>query len=394
MRQQRKKNAKVYIGNVILSDRILERGAVVVEGDTIQSVASFSKLDAEDEYETIDVEKEFIAPGLIDLHLHGALGKDIIDGAVESLETIAGYLARCGVTGFLGTTMAASSVSLMKAVQTIKEASSLVMDSDILGVYIEGSFISKSKHGAQDPRFFGSLLEERKIHDLFERLEGLQVLITIAPEIEMSKKWASELKKRGAVLAIGHSDASYDQAMDSFETGISHATHLFNAMSGFMHREPGVVGAVLDADGVTAELIADGVHVHPAAVRLAVSRKGTDGICLVTDSCLAAGIGSGIFGEGDSQIEVAGSRAVLRGTDTLAGGVTPLISIVKNTVEWCGLSLPDGIKMATLNPARVLGLEDRLGSLNEGKLANLVVFDREFNVKRTILKGRQVFVSH
>ena len=384
---------KAYLGNVVLPDQILARGAIITRGQEIDSVSSQLSPVLGDECEIFDAGRDFIAPGLIDLHLHGALGKDVMDGDVESLKSIAGYQARCGVTGFLGATMSASSGSVLAAVRAVREFSVLDLDSEILGVYIEGSFINVSRRGAHDLRYFGNFSEKREIHSLFENVSGLKVIITVSPEIEAQMELIPELIKRGFIAAIGHSDASYRQALSSFDNGISHATHLFNAMSGFHHREPGVVGAVLDAKGVTAELIADGVHVHPSAVRLAVLRKGAEGICLVTDSCLAAGLGDGFYGKEDSQVEIVGSRAVLRGTDTLAGGVLPLISAVKNTVEWCGLSVQDGIRMATLNPARVLRLESRLGSLEEGKLANLVIFDREFNVRRTILKGRQVGVN-
>jgi N-acetylglucosamine-6-phosphate deacetylase len=384
---------RAYLGNVVLPDQILARGVVVTLGQEIDSVSSQLSPALENECEIFDAGRDFIAPGLIDLHLHGALGRDVMDGDVESLKTIAGYQSRCGVTGFLGATMSASSGSVLAAVRAVGELSALDLDSEILGVYIEGSFINVSRRGAHDPRYIGCFSENREIRSLFENLRGLKVIVTISPEIESSMELIPDLIKRGFIAAIGHSDASYSQALNSFNIGISHATHLFNAMSGFFHREPGVVGAVLDAEGVTAELIADGVHVHPSAVRLTVSRKGTDGICLVTDSCLAAGFGDGIYGKTDSQIEIEKGRAVLRGTDTLAGGVLPLISAVKNAVEWCGLSVFDGIKMATLNPARVLGLESSLGSLEEGKLANLVIFDREFTVGRTIIKGRQVYGS-
>jgi N-acetylglucosamine-6-phosphate deacetylase len=384
---------KAYLGNIVLPDQILARGVVVTLGQEIEFVSSQLSRTLENECEIFDAGRDFIAPGLIDLHLHGALGKDVMDGNVESLKTIAGYQSRCGVTGFLGATMSASSASVLAAVRAVREFSAQVLDSEILGVYIEGSFINVSRRGAHDPRYFGNFSEDREIRSLFENLSGLKVIMTVSPEIEAQMELIPELIKRGFIAAIGHSDASYSQALNSFDDGISHATHLFNAMSGFHHRKPGVVGAVLDAKGVTAELIADGVHVHPSAVRLALARKGTEGICLVTDSCLAAGFGDGFYGKTDSQIEINKGRAVLRGTDTLAGGVLPLISAVKNTVEWCGLSVFEGIKMATLNPARVLGLDDRLGSIKEGNLANLVVFDENFNVRRTILRGRQAGVN-
>jgi len=391
MNRKDRKIRQAYIGNIVLPDRLLRGGAIVIHGERIHTVSSRLSAAQRADCEVFDYGWSFISPGLIDLHLHGALGMDILDGEVESLKSIARYQARCGVTGFLGTTMSASPETILASAVAAKKASHLNLDSEILGVYIEGSFINVSRRGAHDARFLENTSVINRIHPLLDALNGLKVIVTVAPEILSLEEIKTELIDRGYIAAIGHSGASYRDTMDSFEKGISHATHLFNAMSGFHHREPGVVGAVLDAEGITAELIADGVHVHPAAVRLAVLKKGTDSICLVTDSCPAAGLGDGVYGSADFQLEVKGNRAVVRGTETLAGGVTPLISAVKNTVEWCGLSVEDGIKMASLNPARVLDVDNQLGSLENGKLANLIIFDREFNIERTILKGRQVF---
>lgn len=393
MTRGNEKKRKVYIGNIVLPDRIFQRGTVAIDGEKIVSVCSPLSPDHLAECEIFDFERDFVGPGLIDLHLHGALGKDVMDGKVESLETIAGYQARWGVTGFMGATMAASLDSLKAALKAVEISSGMEMDAEVYGPYIEGSLINARRRGAHDVRFAGHSPGARELVALFEALKGSVGIITIAPEIEGQMKLIPEFTKRGFVAAIGHSDATYIQALNGFKKGISHTTHLFNAMRGFFHREPGVVGAVLDTDGITTELIADGEHVHPSAVRLALSRKGTDDICLVTDSCLAAGLESGYYGRGALQIESQGNRAVLRESQTLAGGVLPLILAVKKTVEWCGLSVFDGFKMATLNPARVLGLDCSRGSLEEGKLANLTVFDENFKVKRTILRGRQVYSS-
>jgi N-acetylglucosamine-6-phosphate deacetylase len=178
--------------------------------------------------------------------------------------------------------------------------------------------------------------------------------------------------------------------MESFEKGISHATHLFNAMSGFDHKNPGAVGAILDSEDITAEIIADGVHVHPAALRLAVARKGPEKICLITDSMKATGVGDGIYQWGEEKIEVLGKRATIRGSETLAGSVLSLKEAIRNMIEWTGVNTNQAINMASLNPAYVLGLEDEIGSIQTGKLANLTVLDREFNVVDTLLRGKSV----
>lgn len=381
---------KGYIGKLVLTDTLLSRGMVVVEGEDILSVSDLRKADINSGFEIVDLRENFIAPGFIDLHLHGALGKDILDADIESLKTIASFQARCGVTGFVGATMSTSVDSLIKAIEKLKAAQSLSLESEILGVYIEGSFINVNKKGAHNSQFVGNLNEE-ETNRIFDALDGLTAIIPLAPEIPQYMHLISEFKKRGLIAAIGHSNATYTQAKESFKAGISHGTHLFNAMSDFHHREPGIVGAILDSDTVTSEIIADGVHVHPASVRIAITQMGVNRICLVTDSVKASGLGDGVYEIGNSQVFVEGEKAVLLESNALAGSVISLNRAVKNISKWCELSVPEVIKMVTLNPARILGLEKRMGSLKEGQQANLVMFDGEFSIKKTILRGREVY---
>lgn len=176
-----------------------------------------------------------------------------------------------------------------------------------------------------------------------------------------------QLKENGFVVAIGHTNATYEQALESFKKGITHATHLFNAMSGFSHREPGVVGAFLDSDEVSTELIADGIHLHPVALRLALARKGTENLCLVTDSLKASGVGDGVYRWGNMEIEIEGLRATIKGTDVLAGSVLTLNRAVKNMSGWTGINVSQAINTASLPPARILGLEREIGSIRPSK---------------------------
>ncbi len=381
---------KGYIGKLVFTDRLLPRGIVVVEGENIFSVSDLRKAAVDTSFEILDLGENFIAPGFIDLHLHGALGKDILDADIESLKTIASYQARYGVTGFVGATMSTSVDSLVRALEEIKAAQSLSLESEILGVYIEGPFINVNKKGAHSSQFVGNLNEE-ETNRILDALDGLTAIFPLAPEIPRHLNLIPELKERGVIAAIGHSNATYKQANESFKAGVSHATHLFNAMRDFHHREPGVVGAILDSDSVTSEIIADGVHVHPASVRMAITQMGLDRICLVTDSVMVAGLGDGVYEIGNSQVIVEGEKAVLLESNTLAGGVLSLTKAVKNVSKWCELSVPEVVKMVTLNPARILGLEKRMGRLKEGQRANLVMFDEEFNIKKTIIKGREVY---
>jgi len=246
------------------------------------------------------------------------------------------------------------------------------------------------KKGAHDLGYIKGLTED-DLRRLIEAAQGIKVVISLAPEVGNNMDFISLLKKNGFVVAIGHSDATYEEALESFKKGISHTTHLFNAMRGFDHREPGVAGAVLDSDEVSAELIADGIHLHPASLRLAVASKGPEKICLVTDSLKATGEGDGVYYWGDREIEVKGPRATLKGTDVLAGSVLTMNRAVKNMIDWTGISVNQAVNMASLNPARVLGLEDEIGSIGASKYANLTILDRNFNVLGTILRGEFVF---
>ncbi|MCJ7580265.1 MAG: N-acetylglucosamine-6-phosphate deacetylase [Candidatus Aminicenantes bacterium] len=381
---------KAYIGNCILPERILSRGIVVVESERILSVSDLGKASGDSGFEIVDLGENFIAPGFIDLHLHGALGKDILDADVKGLKVISSFQARHGVTGFVGATMSTSFDFLVRAVEAVKAAQALSLESEILGVYIEGPFINVNKKGAHNSQFVGNL-DEEEIERILEVLNGLTAIVPFAPEIPQHMNLIQKFKKRGVIAAIGHSNATYSQANESFKAGVSHATHLFNAMRDFHHREPGVVGAVLDSKTVTSEIVADGVHVHPASIRIALAQMGVDRICLVTDSFKASGLGDGVYEFGNSQVFVEGEKAVLLESNTLAGSVLPLNRAMKNILDWCELSVPEVVKMVTVNPARILGLEDRIGCLKEGHQANLVMFDEEFNIKKTILKGREVY---
>ncbi|MFP4081380.1 MAG: N-acetylglucosamine-6-phosphate deacetylase [Candidatus Aminicenantes bacterium] len=379
-------------GNVILPDKVLTGGMVLMEGERISSVSASGKEIPDKNIPCLDYGDKFISPGLIDLHLHGALGKDVMDGKVESLKKIAWHQAACGVTGFLGSTSSASMDAVLKAVEAIKKAQKLQLSSELLGVYIEGPFLNPKKKGAQDPAYIQAMKRE-DVDIIVKAVRGLKTIFAMAPEVNNNLRFIPVLKEGGLVVSIGHSDATHQQAVESFNQGITHATHLYNAMRKFLPREPGVVGAVLDSARVTAEIIADGVHVHPASVRLAVFRKGSDKICLITDSVKASGRGDGIYQMGDLEIVVKGEEARLRKSGVLAGSVLTLNRAVKNVAAWTGLPVHQVVGMASLNPARVLGMEDRRGSIQEGKLANLVVFDREFNVRETILRGQRITKS-
>jgi N-acetylglucosamine-6-phosphate deacetylase len=313
-----------------------------------------------------------------------------MEGSPAALAEIAAHEARCGVTGFVPTTLAAPWPAILGAAQTVKEGVAAGEGAEILGVYLEAPFLNVKKKGAQNPEFIRPV-EEEDIRRLAETVGSLRAVIAVAPEVGDNLRYIPSLKEKGYVVSIGHSDAAYEAAILSFEQGINHATHLYNAMSGFLPREPGVIGAVLDSEGVTAELIADGIHVHPAALRLAVRQKGADRICLITDSMNASGLGDGDFRVGGLDVVVREGQARLREGGALAGSVLTLNRAVRNITRWTGASISAAVCMASLTPARILGLDREIGSLERGKLANLAVFDRDSNVVATIVRGRSRF---
>jgi N-acetylglucosamine-6-phosphate deacetylase len=377
-------------GNLVLPDAVIARGMVVIEGDRIGGIYAPQDQPAPSIEQTIDYGDNYITPGLIDLHLHGALGRDVIDGDVEGLQAIAGHQARCGVTGFVPTTLSASLSSILAAVGSVKAAARLALPSEILGIHLEGPFLNPKKRGAQNPEFIKPINSE-DLTALANASRDLKTIITVAPEFGDNLSRIPELRARGLTVSIGHTEAAYELALQSFELGITHATHLYNAMSGFLPREPGVIGAVLDADGVTAEIIADGIHVHPASLRIAVRQKGAARTCLITDSMNATGLGDGEYRVGNLNVVLRDGQARLVEGGALAGSVLTLNRAVGNILQWTGVSISDAVNMASLTPARVLGLERELGSIEKGKLANLSVFDRDFNIIETILRGRSVF---
>jgi N-acetylglucosamine-6-phosphate deacetylase len=374
------------MGNIVLPDRVLEGGIVIVEEEKIARIFSKDQLPQLEGMVRHNYGACYITPGLIDLHLHGAMGKDVMDGSVEGLKEMAAHQARCGVTGFVPTTLAAPLSAVKKAVESIEAAMAGPLRSEILAVHLEGPFLSFKKKGAQNPEFIRPVGSD-DFAEIQEMCRGLKTIITIAPEVGENLRFIPLFRDEGLVVSIGHSDAAYDLAIKSFEQGITHATHLYNAMSGFLPRAPGVIGAVLDSDRVTAELIADGIHVHPAALRLAVRQKGVDRICLITDSVNAAGLGDGEYAVGGLDVLVKDGQARLKDGGALAGSVLALNRAVRNVIQWTGVPVSAAVRMASLTPARVLGLDREIGSLEPGKLANLAVFNQKFDVVATIRRG-------
>jgi N-acetylglucosamine-6-phosphate deacetylase len=377
-------------GNLILPDRLVENGLVVIKDGLIEEIRKSAGNLSPLSLETHDYSGHWVSPGLIDVHLHGALGKEVMDGEVDSLKKIAEHQAGCGVTAFFPTTLTAPFESVLKAVEAVKKASGEDLPSEIAGIHLEGPYVSLKRKGAQDPKYVREI-QDNDLRKLKEALGSLKTLITIAPEAGRNGEYIQKMVNLGWVVSIGHSEATYDEALKAISAGANHATHLFNAWREFHHREPGGIGAVLDKEQVFVELIADGIHVHPSFIRLAVFRKGPEKICLITDSLKAAGLPDGTYSWGEMEIVLKGAEVRLKDSGVLAGSVLHLNHGLRNVRQWTGLSIHQVVRMASLTPAESVGLGHLLGSLEKGKLANVAVFDRDFETVATYLRGKKVY---
>jgi N-acetylglucosamine-6-phosphate deacetylase len=382
---------KIIQGNLILPDKVEENGFLVIEDGQIVEILEASQAgQLANSPEVIDYRDSWVSPGLIDVHLHGARGKEAMDGEVESIVEMAKHQASCGVTGFFPTTLTASEDALLRAIAAVREASQQNLPSEVLGIHLEGPYISQKRKGAQDPDYVREI-NQQELQELKSALGGLKTRITLAPEVGQNLTYIPGLVRSGWTVSVGHSDATYDEALQAFSAGANQATHLFNAWREFHHREPGGIGAALDENQVFVELIADGIHIHPSFIRLAIFRKGVDRVCLITDTLKEVGQPDGTYAWGGLEVVLKGREIRLKDSGVLAGSVLHLNQGVRNVLSWTGLSVPEVIRMATLTPAKSVGLETQVGSLEPGKRANIAIFDSNFETMAALVRGEKVY---
>ena len=374
-------------GKIVLPDRVAEGCALLFE-EKILGVVPAAEVPAG--AQVIDAAGNLVIPGLIDMHIHGYLGEDASDGSFEGIRTMAEGVAKNGVTGFLPTTMTVSYDELRAAFAQIRRgveesAKPEWKGAQILGVNAEGPFINPSKKGAQA----GEHIRPGDADFLKENLDVIRVF-TIAPEMPGNMDCIREMAGR-TLISMGHTAATYDQAAAAIEAGVGHVTHLFNAQTPLMHRDPGVVGAALTDDRVSCELIADTFHVSRHLFPL-VSRMKGDKLVLITDCTRAGGLADGQYTLGGQPIFVKGIECRLE-DGTIAGSVLKLNAAVYNLMENSSLEVWEAVNAASLNPARRIGVDATKGSLEAGKDADIAICDADFNICRTILGGRTIYTA-
>lgn len=353
-----------------------------IQGETISKLVANLKND-----QTIDLTGCYILPGFIDTHIHGAYGTRISD-AVPDMSKITKFEATQGVTGLCITTATSAFEDLLRQVDDAVETAEKSEGSKIWGIHAEGPFICEKYKGAMNPKY---IIEPNleKLDQLQQRAKGLLKILTIAPETEGAIELIHRAVKQGLIVSMGHTNATYDEARAAIEAGASQATHLFNAMRGLHHREPGILAAALTDPKVRCEMICDHVHLHPAVLQLIYQCKTADGINIISDSGHAAGLNVSQF-EVDGIMRYVKDGVVRLANGTIAGSAKTVLDGVQNLIR-SGIPMGDVAKMASYNPARTLKIDHITGSIAEGKRADLVVLDQQMNVKYTFVGGRCVY---
>ncbi|MFL0894242.1 N-acetylglucosamine-6-phosphate deacetylase [Vibrio parahaemolyticus] len=369
-------NCKIYTGSDVLTDH-----AVIVENDLIQSIVPVAELPKG--IEVKDLNGANLSPGFIDLQLNGCGGVMLNDAiTAETMQIMHEANLKSGCTSFLPTLITSSDEDMRAAISAAREYQKKYQNQS-LGLHLEGPYLNVAKKGIHSVDFIRP--SDDGMIDLICSNADIIAKVTLAPE-QNDPEHIARLKTAGIVVSIGHTNATYAEARKGFEAGITFATHLFNAMTPMVGREPGVVGAIYDTPEIYAGIIADGFHVDYANIRIAHKIKG-EKLVLVTDATAPAGANIDHFIFVGKKVYYRDGKCVDE-NGTLGGSALTMIEAVQNTVEHAGIALEEALRMATLYPATAIGVEDRLGRIRKGMVANLTIFDRDFNVKATVVNGQ------
>ncbi|MNO47916.1 N-acetylglucosamine-6-phosphate deacetylase [compost metagenome] len=369
---------------VALQNRMVPSANVWISEGKIMKIDTEDLSIPEGDYEQLDGGGHLLVPGMIDVHIHGANGFDMMDGTEKSIQEVSSACASSGCTSFLATSVSSTLEDLLEMIRSVKRVIGHEVGAKIAGIHLEGPYLNPKRKGMQNEKYLRHPnLEEMKL--IFQEAGSLIKMVTIAPELPGGMELISFLKERGVVIAIAHSDATYEEAKLAFASGASHVTHCFNGMRPIHHRDPGVIVAAFEEKHVSLQAIVDNVHLHPAIIRLMHTLKGPEGMVLITDALQAMGLGDGNYIFGGHHVTV--SEGIARLEDgTLASSTVTMNEALRYTVE-TGIPLIDAIQMASTTPANILALQQK-GTITAGFDADLVLLDDEFKVLWTMVEGQ------
>lgn len=385
------------INNVqIVQEEAVTKGAVIVADGKIEHILSESEYASfanEKDLPVLDGNGGLLMPGFIDIHVHGGNGGDFMNANRESFDAITSFHAAHGTTAMLATTMTASKEAIEAVLSAVTEYRSTEMPyTELIGVHLEGPFISEKWPGAQNPSFIHPPSVEW-VKEWNSNWPDQIKQLTMAPEKPGAIETIKWLSEQGIIVACGHTDAVYAELKAAADAGLAHAVHTYNAMRGLHHREPGTLGAVLTDDRIYCEIIADGEHVHPAAINLMLRAKPLDKVIIITDAIEAAGMPDGNYQLGGLAVTVSNGTARLTEGNALAGSSLTMNRAIRYLAKNTSLHLNQISRMASGNPARELRIFDQTGSIETGKRADLVWLDNEYNVQQTWVQGRTIFTK-
>ena len=356
-----------------------EDGSFLEQALYINDHRLVDKAEYQDDEKVIDAEGLLVLPGLVDIHSHGAAGEDFSDGNPEGLKKILQYEKRCGITSYCPTSMTFPKERLRQIFASIKGAQT-EEEAKVVGINMEGPFLDPAKKGAHVEEWIAAP-DAAFVRELNQDVDGLVRLVTLAPNMDGAEEFIKEMHEE-VCISLGHTAADYDCASGAMKLGAHHVTHLYNAMQPFGHRAPGLIGAAMDDPECMVELICDGYHIHPSAIRAAFRMFGPERVILISDSMRATGMENGTYELGGQEVTVKNRKAVLK-DGTLAGSATNLYGCMCKAVEF-GIPLEQAIMAATANPARSIGIFDRVGSIRIGKQADLLLVSENLELKRVI----------
>lgn len=375
-------NGKIIHGNEVYSNQVL------LYDHKIFDYISLNEFRSEEYEDIIDAQGQWILPGFIDIHIHGAGGCDTMDGTEDAFLTISQTIVKNGVTGFLPTTMTAPKEDIQSSLSTVRKFMKQNLNgAQILGAHLEGPFINVEFMGAQNPDY----IAKPKVEFIKEYLDIIKI-ITFAPEMDEDHSFIHAMKQYPQItLSIGHSGAEFETALEAVKNGVRHVTHLFNAMSPLHHRKPGVVGAAFSSD-VTCEIIVDNIHIHPGLYPFIIQNKGVEQLVLITDSMRAGCMKEGVYELGGQKVIVKEGSARLE-SGTIAGSILTLEKAFQNMIEFTDLSIQEVSQLLSLNPAKVIHMDKKKGSLEIGKDADIVFLNEDFEVMRTVVGGNTIWAK-